>query len=137
MLHLSLSGSLIVNHDLCLYQRDINPMSNCHLRYCYKIATFIIAMFYLSISSSAQAVTNYSDDDTILIEKELSHKISYSTALKTFAKHILKFDIDSALSGGKNCREAVIRSFSDFSDRTKYRLNLKHDKVEVKFSLNF
>jgi len=87
--------------------------------------------------SFAQAATNSSDDDTILVEKEISSKLHYSSVLKTFTKHILKFDVDSFFSGGKNCKEAVIRSFADFADRTKYRLNLKHDKVEVKFSLNF
>ena len=96
----------------------------------------LVSLWCFSTSSLAQTFTG-NDDDTILIEKELSQKISYSAAFKSLAKHVFKFDVDAALSGGQNCRDAVIRSFSDFADRTKYRLNVKQDKVEVRFTLNF
>jgi hypothetical protein len=97
----------------------------------------LIAVLYCYAIPHAQASQRYGDDETILIEKEISTRLSYSAAFKSFSKHLLKFDIDSFFSGGKNCRDAVIRSFSDFSNRTKYRLNLKHDEVEVRFTLNF
>lgn len=78
----------------------------------------------------------YGEDDTILVEKT-KRTFSYSKALKSFSKHVLKFDIDSLLSGGKNCTDSVIRNFNDLADRTKYRLNLKQDHLELKLTLNF
>ena len=92
----------------------------------------------LSFKSYAVDTPNafYGDDDTILVEKT-KRRFSYSKAFKSFSKHVLKFDIDSLLSGGKNCRDSVIHNFSDLADRTKYRLNLKQDLLELKLTLNF
>lgn len=105
----------------------------------FLVLAALICFFFTSHSfafgkSSKQYI---GDDETILIEQPTQNRFSYSTALKSFSKHVLKFDIDSLLSGGKNCRDAVVRNFSDLAERTKYRVNVKHDRVELKLSLNF
>jgi len=97
----------------------------------------MLSVMLCCLATSAHALTSDSDEDTILVEKQILNKISYSTALKSLAKHIFQFDIDSVFSGGNNSRSAVIRNFSEFAERTKYNFRLKHDKVEVKFTLNF
>jgi hypothetical protein len=112
------------------------------LTFSSKPLSVLMAIFCFFFASHSFAFGNSSklysgDDETILIEQPAQHKFSYSTALKSFSKHILKFDLDSLLSGGKNCRDAVVRNFSDLAERTKYRVNVKHDRVELKFSLNF
>lgn len=116
-------------------------MNNTHTSTMTKRALFVIGLLCLCLSFNTQAFensrSNSGDDDTILIESSSDTKFSYSTAIKSFSKHVLKFDIDSLLSGGKNCTDSVIRNFNDLSDRTKYRLNLKQDRLEVKLTLNF
>jgi len=98
---------------------------------------FIFALMLCVTTASAQNVTNSSGEDTILIEKEMTRKASFHQAFKSLAKTFFKFDVENLVSGGKNCKSAVIRNFSDFSNRTKYRINLKQQQVEFKFTLNF
>lgn len=76
-------------------------------------------------------------DETILIEKEVSQKIPYSKIAKALVNHFFKVDVQKMFTGGKNYKSACVRNFSDYADRTKYRVGLKPDKVELKFSLNF
>jgi len=107
------------------------------LKHIVQQSMFIFALMLCVTTASAQNVTNSSGEDTILIEKEMTRKASFHQAFKSLAKTFFKFDVENLVSGGKNCKSAVIRNFSDFSNRTKYRINLKQQQVEFKFTLNF
>lgn len=106
----------------------------------------ILTLTFCSSIASAQAgaYAGSSDEDTILIEdqaslgdKQTSQKIPYHRILKAFAKRLFDVDMESVFSGGKNKRTAVVRHFSEYTDRTKYRVKVKKDEVVLKFSLNF
>ena len=102
--------------------------------------SFLLCLSASLVSAEPFAFTTMnhsSDEDTILIEKENSQKIPYSRIAKALINHVLKVDVQSMFSGGKNSKTACVRSFSEYADRTKYRFGVKKDKVEVKFSLNF
>ena len=87
--------------------------------------------------STAHAFSSTGEDDTILVETPHKVRFSYSTAIKAFSKKILDFDLDEFFTGGQNCKEAVVRNFSQLAERTHYKFNLKQDKVELNFTLNF
>lgn len=97
----------------------------------------VVVISFCSASVSAQNITHSSGEDTILIEKEMTRKASFHSAFKSLARNLFDLDVDSLVSGGNNCRTAVIRSFRDFKDRTKYRVKFHQDEVEFKFTLNF
>jgi len=86
---------------------------------------------------TASAAYQTGDDDTILVEKQPSQKIPYHKILKSITKQLFKFDSESVFSFGKGKSTRVVRSFGDLVDRSKTRFNIKRDKIEVKFSLNF
>ncbi len=97
----------------------------------------VLAIACLSLSVSTYAASASGEDDTILVEVAPSKtKFSYSSAFKAFSKRVLKFDVDEFFSGGKDCRDAIMRNFSDLSDRTRYKVNLNHDRVEFKLTVN-
>lgn len=77
------------------------------------------------------------DEDTILIEKQPSQKIPYSKIVRKLSKRLFNFDTYQVLTFGKGKRNSVARSFQDFADRSKYRLNVRRDEVELKYTLNF
>lgn len=100
-----------------------------------------VVVFSLILSSTpqnVQAAHGLNDEDTILVDKQPPpQKVSYSRIVRKIAKRLFKFDADAMLTFGQGKRNNIARSFSDFADRSKYRLNVKEDEVEVKFSLNF
>lgn len=90
----------------------------------------------VSVSAWAQPYTGPNDGDTILVEKEVSQKIPYHRLAKSLVKKFLKFNTDNVLSFGNGRKDTVIRHFSDLADRTKYRVNMDRDEVELKFTLH-
>ena len=100
----------------------------------------VISLFLCLCASLATAQSNTlssGGDDTILVEKEGSKKIPYSRIAKAGFNRLFKVDVQKVFTGGKNRKTAVVRNFSEYADRTKYRFRVKKDKVEMKFSLNF
>jgi len=89
------------------------------------------------VSAQSYSLSNYGGEETILIEKEVSQKIPYSRIARAVVKRIFNVNVESMFTGGKNKKTAFVRNFSEYADRTKYRLGVRKDKVEVKFSLNF
>ena len=97
----------------------------------------LLLCFCASLASAQSFPFSSSGDDTILIEKEVSNKIPYSRIAKAVVNRLFKVNVQKMFTGGKNRKTACVRNFSEYADRTKYRLGVKKDKVEVKFSLNF
>ena len=100
----------------------------------------VISLFFCLAASFVTAepyALSNNGDDTILIEKEVSNKIPYSRLAKAVVKHFFKMDVQKMFTGGKNRKTASVRNFSEYADRTKYRVGVKRDTVELKFSLNF
>jgi len=89
------------------------------------------------VNAQSYSLSNYGGEETILIEKEVSQKIPYSRIARAVVKRIFNVNVESMFTGGKNKKTAFVRNFSEYADRTKYRLGVRKDKVEVKFSLNF
>jgi len=88
--------------------------------------------------SIAQPNVHYNgEEDTILIEKEVSQKIPYHRILKSISKRLFKIDMNSMLTIGKTRRDVIARNFRDYADRVKYRLKVDRNEVGVKLSLNF
>jgi hypothetical protein len=79
----------------------------------------------------------HSGDDTILVEKEGAQKIPYGRIAKALVDRFFQVDVKHIFSGGKNRKTASARNFSDYADRTKYRVAVKKEQVQLKFSLNF
>lgn len=101
---------------------------------------FSITVCLIVLCSSASANT-YNDpnqgEDTILIEKEVSQKVPYHKIARSIIKHFFKVDTRSLLTFGKGSSSNVIRSFKELSERTRYRVKVKEDEVELKLSINF
>jgi hypothetical protein len=106
----------------------------------------MMASLFLCLCASLATAESYSiqsyeysqsGEDTILIEKEASQKIPYGQIAKAFFDRLFKVDVHQVFSGGKNLKTASVRNFSDYADRTKYRVAVKKEQVEFKFSLNF
>jgi len=106
-----------------------------------KAPCVLILALILSLNATFACAQSYSlsngGDDTILIEKQPSQKIPYARIARAFAKRLFDINVETMFSGGKNKKTAVVRNFSEYSDRTKYRLGVRKDRVEMKFSLNF
>jgi len=112
-------------------------MQTHFLRCIKKPSILCITLLCCASIASAESIANGTEEDTILIEKTASYSTSYSKALKAISQKLFNVDMDAFFSGGQNVHCAVIRSFSEFAKRTKYRLDLNHNKVDLKFSLNF
>jgi len=98
----------------------------------------ILTVAFSSVPAMAQNMSGPAgEDDTILVEKEVSQKIPYHKILKRLGKQFLKFDTENVLTFGLGKRDSIIRNFSDFADRMKYRVDVDKDELELKFSLNF
>lgn len=95
----------------------------------------------LTLLSSAVWAETYPDDyigeDTILVEKEVSQKVPYHKIARSLFKHFFKVDTRSLLTFGEGRTGNVIRSFSELGERTKYRVKVKQDEIELKLSLSF
>ena len=130
-----------MNNNLLLFILEVCLLPICCLKRIVQQSMFIFALMFCFTSAtsatSAQNVTNSSGEDTILIEKEMTRKASFHQAFKSLAKSMFNFNVENLVSGGDNCKSAVIRNFSDFTNRTKYRINLKQEQVEFNFTLNF
>ena len=137
MLHSTELISSIVNSNLLLFILEVCLLPICCLKRIVQQSMFIFALMFCISTASAQNVTNSSGEDTILIEKEMTRKASFHQAFKSLAKTMFNFDVENLVSGGDDCKSAVIRNFSDFTNRTKYRINLKQEQVEFNFTLNF
>lgn len=77
------------------------------------------------------------EEDTILIEKEVSTKIPYHLILKKLSSRMFEFDTDAFVTLGKGRTDHIVRSLADVRERVKTRFNVDRDEVEVKFSVNF
>lgn len=77
------------------------------------------------------------DEDTILVEWRPMTKIPYNRIVRQLSKKLFNFDTQNALSFGEGRRQNVARNFSDYLDRSKTRLNVRRDEIEVKFRVNF
>jgi hypothetical protein len=102
-----------------------------------KMALLLLLCLGTSFASAQPNAISKNGDDTILIEKDGSSKVPYSHIAKAVFDHLFKVDIQKMFSGGKNLKTACVRNFSDYSDRTNYRIGVKQDEVEFKLSLNF
>ncbi len=99
---------------------------------------FTLAIAFAGMPSMAFAAHGYEDEDTILVEKQPpSQKIPYSRIIRKIGQRLLKIDNINPFQFGKGKKQGVARSFQDFADRSKYRVNVRKDKVVVKFTLNF
>lgn len=102
-----------------------------------------IAVAVLLISSfgaqclSADSHYPADDDETILIERQPSTKIPYHTILKKIGQHFFKLDTEALTSFGEGKNASVVRHYSQYLERSKTRIKVKTDEVQVKFSLNF
>ena len=100
-----------------------------------------ICALTLALFSQASLAQNFigpnGEEDTILIEKEVSTKIPYHLLLKKLSSRMLQFDADALVTFGKGRTDHIVRSFSDVAERVKTRVNVDRDEVELKFSLNF
>ena len=101
----------------------------------------IMSLLFLCSVSSVHAQTSLvkgaMGEETILVDKQPSDKMSYATLAKAFAKGLLDMSLETMFTGGSNKKTACVKSFSEYLGRTKYRFGVNHDKVEVKFSVNF
>jgi hypothetical protein len=102
-----------------------------------RMAISLLLCLCASLANAQSFLFSQGGDDTILIEKEASTKIPYSRIAKAVVNHVFNVNVQQMFSGGKNNKTACVRNFSEYADRTKYRVGVKKDKVEVKFSLNF
>lgn len=120
--------------------RLVMKLSNQFSLACKALQKMVLLMLLCLGTSLAMAQSNTisnNGDDTILIEKEGSSKIPYSSIAKAMFDHFFKVDVQKMFTGGKNLKTASVRNFSDYADRTKYRVGVKQNEVELKFSLNF
>jgi len=104
-----------------------------------RYSAFILMFCFWTSFSAAQPSTQFpGEEDTILVEKEVSqNKIPYHRILKTISKRLFQIDVNSMFTIGKNRRDAFVRNFQDYASQVKYRFNVREDEVEVKLSLNF
>jgi len=102
-----------------------------------RMAISLLLCLCASLATAQSYSLSKGGDDTILIEKEVSQKIPYGRIAKAVVNRLFKVDVQKMFTGGKNRKTACVRNFSDYADRTKYRMGIKKDKVELKFSLNF
>jgi len=101
------------------------------------MAISLLLCFCASLASAQSFPFSSGGDDTILIEKEVSKKIPYSRIAKAVVSRLFNVDVQKMFTGGNNRKTACVRNFSEYADRTKYRVGVKKDNIEVKFSLNF
>lgn len=101
----------------------------------------VALMSLLSLNAWSQPYGGPNDGDTILVERDLfdgntSQKIPYHRLAKSMVKRFLNFNTEKVLTFGQGKKDNVVRHFSDLADRTKYRLNVDRDEVELKFTLH-
>lgn len=87
--------------------------------------------------ASANPHVPYDDDETILIDYQPSSKIPYSKIVRAVSKHFFNFDSDSLVTYGTGNRASVARNFSDYMERTRTRLNVREDKIELNVKMHF
>jgi len=124
----------ILEVRLVLTQPNKYTLANNRLK---KIAMLLLLCLCAPLATAQSYTLSQGGDDTILIEKEVSQKIPYGRIAKAVVKRLFKVDVQKMFTGGKNRKTACVRNFSEYVDRTKYRVAVKKDKVELKFSLNF
>lgn len=99
---------------------------------------FTFAIAFAGAPAIASAAHGFEDEDTILVEKHPpSQKIPYSRIIRKIGQRLFKVDTHKVLQFGKGRKQGVARSFKDFADRSKYRVNVHKDKLTLKFTLNF
>jgi hypothetical protein len=99
---------------------------------------FTLAVALIAMPASSHAAYGFEDEDTILVEKHPpSQKIPYSRIIRKIGQRLFKIDTQKVLQFGKGRKQGVARSFKDFADRSKYRVNVRQDKVVLKFTMNF
>lgn len=80
----------------------------------------------------------HGDEETILVEKQPSETIPYSSIVKKISREIFSIDAEQLVTFGGNPHKCnIVRSFADLKDRTRYRLNVRPEEVEVKLLLEF
>jgi len=100
-------------------------------------STMALMLSLTSVPALVSASNYYEDEDTILVEKQPSQKIPYSKIVRKIGKRLFKVDTHKVFHLGKGKKSGVARTFSDFADRSKYRVNVRRDKVVLKFTMNF
>lgn len=107
-------------------------------RFFRRVACILTLCLWASFSFAQTGAFYDGEEDTILVEKEVTHnKIPYHRILKSISKQLFQIDVGSVLTFGKTRRDVIVRNFQDYAGRIKYRLNVDKDEVEVKLSLNF
>ena len=77
-------------------------------------------------------------EETILVEKKpSSNKIPYSLIARKVVKRFFDFDTYNVLTYTYSNDTGVARSLSEYISRSDYRLNVKRDEFELKYSLSF
>lgn len=103
----------------------------------FGVPAFMLAVSLTGAPAMSQAAYQYEDEDTILVEKQPSTKIPYSKIVRKIGKRLFSFDTHKVTHFGSGKRSGVVRNFRDYLDRSKYRINIKDDKVSLKFTMNF
>lgn len=99
--------------------------------------TIILAMLLGLSSVEVHATNMFEDEDTILVEKQPEQKIPYGRIVRKISEKLFNLDTHKILSFGEGKTRKVARSFKDFTDRSKYRIKLRTDEVQLKYTLNF
>lgn len=122
--------------EVCLVMKRSNTFTFAY-KGLQRLALGSFLCLSVSFAMAQSDDIHYGGDDTILIEKEVSTKIPYNKIAKAMIDHFFKVDVQSMFAGGKNLKTACVRNFSEYADRTKYRVGVKKDELHLKFSLNF
>lgn len=83
------------------------------------------------------AYSHFEDEDTILVEKQPSQKIPYAKIIRKIGKRLFQVDTYKIASFGQGKTTKVMRNLKDFAERSKYRVNVREDELEFKYTLNF
>ena len=103
----------------------------------FSLSAFALAIALTGVSFSAHAGYQYEDEDTILVEKQPNTKIPYSKIIRKISQKLFSFDTHKISHFGKGKKSGVVRNFGDYLDRTKYRVNVRDDRVVFKVKMNF
>ena len=110
-----------------------------------KFSSCVLVAWFMAISTQAFCSGHNSiphnfggDEDTILIEKqEGSKKIPYGLIARKLGQHFFNFDARDLVTFSLKPERRIARSFTDYLERSKYRVDMRKDKFELKYSLNF
>lgn len=100
-------------------------------------SALVLAFVFSGASLPAYANHSLEDEDTILVEKRPNEKIPYSKIVRKLSKKLFGFDPRTVTHFGKGRKQGVAKSFSDYMDRSKYRVKVRGDKVVLKYTVFF